>query len=109
MGRRAAGILVTAVLVLALAPAAQGAITGSQVTKPKDPRYLTYDEDTPNTIGIRGTTSGGNPATDEVDLVCFHGDEHGTVAEGVALAGDGTFRVRGDLSTIDFYVCHLRA
>jgi hypothetical protein len=93
----------------ALASSAQAAITGSHVTTPKDPRYLVYTDANP-TFAIKGTTSGGSPATDKVDLLCFHGTSHETVASNVALAGDGSFSVPdGDLSTIQEYLCRLRA
>ncbi|MGH2974941.1 MAG: hypothetical protein ACRDLL_08765 [Solirubrobacterales bacterium] len=93
-----------------MAPAAQASITGSHVTRPKNPRYLVYNQDHPNTFAVKGTTSGGNRATDKVDLLCFHGTTYETVASAVPLANDGSFSVHAaDLSKIQFKLCRLRA
>jgi hypothetical protein len=103
-------VIACCALSAALASSAQAAITGSHVTKPKDPRYLVYDRDNPNTFAVKGTTSGGNPATDEVDLLCFHGTSHEAVASNVPLAKDGSFSVpAADLSQIEYTLCRLRA
>jgi hypothetical protein len=108
--RGAVATLAVSALALALAPAAQALITGSHVTKPSDPRYLLFNEDDPNTFGVKGTTSGGNPATDTIDLDCFHGDDFEYVAQGVPLAGDGSFSVpNADLEPISYELCRLRA
>jgi hypothetical protein len=94
----------------ALASSAQAAISGSHVTRPEDPRYLVYNDNNPNTFAIKGTTSGGNPATDEVDLLCFHGTTSENVASGVPLASNGSFSVpAADLSQIQYKLCRLRA
>ena len=95
---------------LATVPSAEAAITGSHVTRPKDPRYLVYNQDSPNTFAVKGTTSGGNPAADKVDLLCFYGTAYATVASNVPLASDGSFSVpAADLSKIQFKLCRLRA
>jgi hypothetical protein len=99
-----------ALSALVLAAPAQGAITRSHVTRPKDPRYLVYNKDVPNTFAVRGTTSGGNPASDKVDLLCYYGATSKTVASSVPLASDGSFSVpNADLSKIDATLCRLRA
>jgi hypothetical protein len=115
--RRVAGLRLSLACVAccavsaALASSAQAAITGSHVTTPKDPRYLLYNADSPNTFAVKGTTSGGNPATDKVDLLCFHGaSSHPAVATNVALAGDGSFSVpAADLHAVEYKLCKLRA
>ena len=95
---------------LALVPSAQASITRSHVTRPKDPRYLVYNQASPNTFAVKGTTSGGNPATDTVDLLCFHGTTYESVDSVVPLGGDGSFSVpAADLSKIQFKLCRLRA
>jgi hypothetical protein len=110
-GRRAAGLaLVCCAVGVGLASPAQAAITGSHVTKPKDPRYLLYNHDNPNTFAVEGTTSGGNPATDKVDLRCFYGTNYETAATNVPLAGDGSFSdSNADLSAVSEHLCRLRA
>ena len=110
MGSRFGLLSIICCAGLAAVPSAQAAITGSHVARPKDPRYLVYNQDNPNTFAIAGTTSGGNPATDQVDLLCFHGTTYETVASNVPLAGDGSFSVHAaDLSKIEYRLCRLRA
>jgi hypothetical protein len=110
-GRRATGIaLVFCAVGVALASSAQAAITGSQITKPTNPRYLLYNRDNPNTFAVKGKTSGGNPAHNKVDLDCFHGADHEVVATKVPLAGDGSFSVpAADLGAIEYKLCRFRA
>jgi hypothetical protein len=110
--RGAVATLAVSALALALAPAAQALITGSQVTRPADPRYLIFDVNNPNTFAINGTTTGGNPATDHVDLRCYlgSGSVSNPVASNVPLASDGRFSVpNAELSTIESAICRLRA
>ena len=67
-------------------PAAQAAITGSHITTPSDPSFFVADEDAKSqTFAISGTTSGGNPASDRIDVRCYHG---GTSAKVVGNAPD---------------------
>ncbi len=104
--------LFAALSALALAPAASAAIAGSQITSPASPSYGIYDEESPNTIAVSGTTSGGNPATDKVNLDCFYGSgpEDKVLAEEVSLNPDGSFSVpAANLSKIEDRVCRLRA
>ncbi len=99
-------------LVLAFAPAANAAITSSQITSPASPSYGIYDEESPNTIAVSGTTSGGNPATNKVNLDCFYGSgpKDTVLAEEVSLNPDGSFSVpAASLSKIEDQVCRLRA
>ncbi len=109
MGRFAGLIAVAATLVAA--PSAQAAITGSQITLPKSPRYLLNDEDAGgSTVAVKGTTTGGNPATDKVDLLCFFGTDHPALESNVPLGADGSFSVpAADLSPITNDLCRLRA
>ena len=104
--------LFAALFVLAFAPAASAAITSSQITSPTSPSYGIYDEESPNTIAVSGTTSGGNPATDKVNLDCFYGSgpKDKVLAEEVSLNPDGSFSVPvANLKNIDDQVCRLRA
>ncbi len=98
-------------VALFLAPAAQAAITGSQVTKPNSPRYVLNDLDAGgSTIAVRGTTSGGNPAVDKVDLLCFQGTQHPALESNVPLDSNGKFSVpAADLTNIEYMLCRLRA
>jgi hypothetical protein len=106
-------MLAIGVSALAFTAPAHAAITGSQVTKPTDPRFLVYNQNNPNTFVVEGTTSGGNPATDKVDVLCFYDSpapDHPAVAENVSLAGDGSFSVpAADLGAIQDRLCRLRA
>ena len=104
--------LFAALFVLVVAPAASAAITSSQITSPASPSYGIYDEESPNTIAVSGTTSGGNPATDKVNLDCFYGSspENKVLAEEVSLNPDGSFSVpAANLKNIEDRVCRLRA
>jgi hypothetical protein len=104
--------LFAALIVLVFAPAASAAITSSQIISPASPSYGIYDEESPNTIAVSGTTSGGNPATDKVNLDCFYGSspEDKVLAEEVSLNPDGSFSVpAANLKNIDHQVCRLRA
>jgi hypothetical protein len=104
--------LFAGLFVLAFASAANAAITSSQITSPASPSYGIYDAEAPNTIAVSGTTSGGNPATDKVNLDCFYGSapEDKVLAEEVSLNPDGSFSVpAANLKKIDDQVCRLRA
>lgn len=100
-----------AALALAIPASASAAITGSHVTRPRSPRYLLNNEDAGGTkITVKGTTTGGNPATDKVDLLCFYGTTYATLASGVSLHSDGSFSAPGaDLTSIEYTLCRLRA
>jgi hypothetical protein len=67
--------LVTAAVALALAlvlagPASAANFTSSQITTPANESLQIYNVDTPNTLHVEGTTSGGDS---NADLVCFYG------------------------------------
>jgi hypothetical protein len=111
--RLAAGAAVVAAFVLGgvAAPAAHAAITGSRITSPTDPSFFVADEDAATqTFSIAGTTSGGKPGSDKVDLRCYHGSTSVKVAGNVALKSNGSFSVpKADLNTVDGLTCLLRA
>jgi Divergent InlB B-repeat domain/PASTA domain len=96
---------------LVVAPAAHAAITGSQITTPSDPAFFIADEDAATqTFAIAGTTSGGNPATDTVDVRCYFGASSVKVAGGVALSSSGAFSVpAANLNPALQLTCRLRA
>ena len=96
---------------LAAAPAAHAAITGSQITTPADPSFFVADETVAGpTFGIAGTVTGGNPATDKVDVRCYYGGTSALVAKNVALKSDRSFSVpSADLNKVIDLTCRLRA
>lgn len=96
--------------IFAFASSAAAAITSSQIVAPASPTFTTFDQNNPNSIAVAGTTSGGNPAVDEVNLDCFAGSEDLHLASSVKLAPDGGFSVpAASLSTVANHVCRLRA
>ncbi len=82
------GAACAAALMMAV-PSAQAAITQSSITAPKDVSYLVYQNDTPNSIPVSGTSSG--TTGDHVDLVCTYGSGSWKMATNVAVNADGTF------------------
>ncbi|HJU37917.1 MAG TPA: PASTA domain-containing protein [Gaiellaceae bacterium] len=92
-------------------PAAQAAIKGSQITTPSDPSFLIADGDAATqTFAVSGTTSGGNPATDRVDLRCYYDGKSALVAKSVALGSGGSFSVpAASLGKLLDHTCRLRA
>jgi hypothetical protein len=96
---------------LVATPTARAAITGSSITTPVDPSFFIADETvaTPP-FAISGTTTGGNRATDAVDVRCYYGATSALVAKGVPLKADGSFSVpKADLNKVVDLVCRLRA
>jgi len=104
-----AGALV--VVGLVVTPAAHAAITASQITTPSDPSFFTADEDAATqTFAISGTTTGGTPASDEVDVRCYGGGTFVTIASNVALASNGSFSLpSANLNNVLDQTCRLRA
>lgn len=92
-------------------PAAQAAITGSHITTPSDPSFFVADDDAKSqTFAISGTTSGGNPASDRIDVRCYHGGTSVKVVGNVKLSSKGSFSIRAaDLNSVDALTCRLRA
>jgi hypothetical protein len=110
---RRRGTAVVAALAggLMLAATAQADITGSSVTTPTDPSFFIFDGDAAtNTFAVSGTTTGGTPATDQVDLECYYANTSLTVKSGVSLNPDGTFSVPdAPLAPFGDRACRLRA
>ncbi|HKU57645.1 MAG TPA: PASTA domain-containing protein [Gaiellaceae bacterium] len=104
-----AGALVVGGLVVT--PAAHAAITGSQITTPTDPSFFIADESaSTQTFAIAGTTSGGNPATNTVDVNCYSGGSFVRVARNVSLKSDGSFSIpKANLNNPLDLTCRLRA
>ena len=103
---------VAAVLaMLAIAAPAMAAPTGSQVTTPADPSFPLYTKDTPNTLHVAGTTSGG---AGDVDLRCYSTGTSTLFASSVPVVG-GSFSADVQLSAVFMSlpyphpVCTLRA
>jgi len=93
------------------APAARAAITGSQITTPSDPSFFIAEEDAASqTFAIAGTTSGGNPATDEIAIRCYFGTKYVKLAGPVPLHSDGSFAVLlANLNDVLDQTCRVRA
>jgi hypothetical protein len=96
---------------LVVTPAAHGAITASQITTPSNPSFFIADEDASSQpFAISGTTTGGNPNTEKVDLRCYFGGTSVKVKGNVALSSNGSFSVpAADLNTLLDLTCQLRA
>ena len=92
-------------------PAVRAAITASQITTPVNPSFFVADEDaTTQTFAIAGTTTGGSPSTNKVDVRCYYGGTSVKVKGNVPLNSDGSFSVpAADLSNILELTCKLRA
>jgi PASTA domain/Divergent InlB B-repeat domain len=103
-----AGALVLGGLVLA--PAAGADITASQITTPSNPSFFVADEDaSTQTFAIAGTTTGAG-ANDRVDLNCYFGATHVTVAKSVPVGSDGSFSLpTANLNKPLALTCRLRA
>ena len=110
---RLASVLACVLLVggLVVTPAARAAITGSQITTPSSPSFFVADEDAATqTFAISGTTTGGNPASDTVDVNCYWGGSSVTVAANVPLNADGSFSIpNANLNEPLDLTCQLRA
>jgi len=108
----AAALFASLLLVgLAATPAAKAAVTASTITTPTDHTFITIDQDAATqTFAVSGTTSGGNPATDKVDINCYQGTSTTFVVANVPLNPDGSFSVpaASELHLSDG-VCTLRA
>src|SRR5438876_11926359 len=91
---RAAAAVIGAVLVgsLVATPTAGAAVTASSITSPSDLTFLVADQDNATqTFDITGTTTGGNPASDKVDIRCYYGTTFSVVASNVPLQSNGSF------------------
>jgi hypothetical protein len=104
-----AGALVVSGLVDT--PAAGAAITASQITTPSNPSFFIADEDASSqTFAISGTTSGGNPASNLVDVRCYFGETSVKVKGNVPLNSNGSFSIAAaDLNKLLELTCQLRA
>ena len=92
-------------------PAASAAITASQITTPSNPSFFIADEDANSqTFAISGTTSGGNPSSNLVDVRCYSGETSVKVKGNVPLNPNGSFSVAAaDLNKLLDLTCQLRA
>jgi List-Bact-rpt repeat protein/PASTA domain-containing protein len=112
--RLATAMAIAALLVvggLVDTPAAHAAIASSQITTPTNPSFFVADEDARSqTFAISGTTAGGNPAGNLVDVRCYFGATSVMVKGNVALGSDGSFSVpAADLNKLHDLTCQLRA
>jgi hypothetical protein len=92
-------------------PVAGAAITVSHIRTPADPSFFIVTKSaSTQTIAISGTTSGGNPASDMVDVRCYSGKTSVRVAHNVPLSSDGSFSVSAaKLDPVLQQTCRLRA
>src|SRR3954470_7543063 len=89
-------VLVAVLVVggLVVTPAAGAAITASQITSPANPSFFIADEDAAaQTFTISGTTSGGSPASDKVDIRCYFAGTSVKVKGNVPLNSNGSFSI----------------
>lgn len=110
--RLAAGAALAAALLFGLAaPAAQAAITVSHVRSPADPSFFVVTSNaSTQTLPISGTTSGGNPTTDKLDVRCYAAKTSFRVAHNVPLTSSGSFSVAAvKLNPTLQQTCRLRA
>ena len=112
--RLAAATALAAALVvggLVDSPSAHAAITASTIATPASPSFFIADRDAATqTFAISGTTSGGNTATDRVDVRCYHAGKSALVAKNVALGAGGSFSVpAASLGKLLDLTCRLRA
>ncbi|HEX6711729.1 MAG TPA: hypothetical protein VF066_00035 [Thermoleophilaceae bacterium] len=77
--------LTVAVAALAFSQSAFAAFTSSQITSPGDNSFVQYTVNTPNTVHVTGTVSGG---TGNADLVCFWGTSRKVVKQNVAVSNN---------------------
>lgn len=92
-------------------PTARAAITASTISTPANPSFLVADQDAgTQTFAISGTTSGGNPAGDKVDVRCYYAGKSALVAKNVALGPGGSFSIpAASLGKLLDLTCRLRA
>jgi hypothetical protein len=106
-------VLVAVLLVggLAVTPAGHAAITATQITSPANPSLFIADEDaTAQTFTVSGTTTGGSPSSDKVDIRCYFAGKSVKVKGNVALNSNGSFSVAAaDLNKLLQLTCQLRA
>lgn len=90
-----------------LAATASAAVTESHITSPGDPSYALNDRtqvSPPPAFTVTGTTVG----TGNVDINCYYGNQHETVAEKVSVTGN-SFSVPVEASQLHSGPCVLRA
>jgi hypothetical protein len=88
-GTIAAGACLVAMLIAV--PSAQAAVTKTKIATPSDLTYAIYNQVSPNTFAVSGTTNG--TTGDHVDIRCYDGDKTTTVAANVAVTANGSFSV----------------
>jgi hypothetical protein len=100
-----------AVGCLVVTPAVHAAITASQITSPANPSFFIADEDAAaQTFTISGTTTGGSPSSDKVDIRCYFADTSVKVKGNVPLDSNGSFSVAAaDLNSLLDLTCQLKA
>lgn len=102
-------LVLAGALWLGTAPSASAAITATRIDTPQDTTFQLDDQAlAPPSITVAGATNSTDPAHDAVDVYCVGEVGWQALAEGVPLAGDGSFSV--EVSTHPLRgVCRLRA
>src|SRR3954454_7396437 len=106
-------VVLVAVLVvggLAVTPAAHAAITASQITSPTNPSFfIAYEDAAAQAFTIAGTTTGGSPSSDKVDIRCYFAGTSVKVKGNVDLNSNGSFSVTAaDLNKLLELTCQLK-
>jgi hypothetical protein len=78
--------LVAIALSLVVTGSAMAAPTASQVTTPSDPSFPEFNHDSPNTLTVAGTTSGGSG---NVDIRCYTASDSKLISSGVPVVAGG--------------------
>ncbi len=97
---------------LTFAGAAHAAITGSSIATPSDLSFLSDDNDAGGgtDVTISGTTTGGSPSSDRIDVRCYYGAGLSVlVRSGRSLNPDGSFSFTAPLGAVTDRTCTLRA
>jgi hypothetical protein len=105
-------IALATVFVVLASGQAGAAITETAVTSP-GPGPLFYNPDLDaggSPLAVSGTTNSSNPAVDEIDINCAHGnDGWGALVEDVDVQADGSFSTEIDVNDLSYYICRLIA
>jgi Glucodextranase, domain B/PASTA domain len=104
-------LLLALAATVMLAGPARAAITASSITAPTDLSYFVADNDAASSdVTISGTTSGGNPASDKIDVRCYYGAGTSVLVRSArSLNPDGSFSFAAPLGSVANHICVLRA
>ena len=103
--------VLAAAMALWIAPQASAEITGSHIDAPTEGTFGIAVHNPDNTTTVSGTTTGGNPGTDKVDIVCTNADgsDPDVGQYDVDTALNGSFSIDVPTSALNYRPCILRA